>query len=107
MPNSSPSTIHDPVYSEFADDPDFHDLLDMFMTSMEEQRAEILSLFRNRHWSDLKRIAHQLKGAGGGYGFPGLSEKARELEVAASEQNEAEIASNIGELFAYMDRLST
>jgi HPt (histidine-containing phosphotransfer) domain-containing protein len=32
---------------------------------------------------ELQRLAHRLKGAGGSYGYPELTEAARGLEVAA------------------------
>lgn len=104
MSNPSPNALHTPVRSQFADDPDFHELLHLFIESLNEQRADIRSVFENRQWDDLARIAHQLKGAGGGYGFPGLTEKAASLEVAACEENETEVGSILEELFAYIDR---
>jgi HPt (histidine-containing phosphotransfer) domain-containing protein len=34
-------------------------------------------------FDELRRSAHQLKGAGGGYGYPSITEVARSLETAA------------------------
>ncbi len=75
------SPVHG-VQSQFADDPDMVDALREFvarlpgtMTAMGE------SLEREGH-DDLQRLAHQLKGAGGGYGYPSLTEQARKLEDA-------------------------
>lgn len=95
-----------PVYSEFADDPDFGDLLHLFIESLHKQRSEILSLFQDRQWDGLHSMAHQIKGAAGGYGFPQLTEKAYALETAAGEKNEAEIAIHLEDLLTYMARLS-
>lgn len=105
MSNSSSPAIVSPVYSEFADDPDFCDLLGMFLESLNERRSELDSLFQKRQWDTLGQVAHQIKGAGGGYGFPGLTRKASGLEEAVKRANQDEIAYVMQELFAYMDRL--
>jgi HPt (histidine-containing phosphotransfer) domain-containing protein len=46
--------------------------LDALCAALEEERLE-----------DAERLAHRLKGAGGSYGYPTLSEVARSLELAA------------------------
>ncbi len=94
-----------PVRSEFADDPDFQELLGRFFESLQQQRREIVAALDLSHWEEVARKAHQLKGAGGGYGFPGLSETARRLEEVCKTQNAAAIASALEDLLAYLDRI--
>ena len=44
------------------------------------------ALDENR-FEDLKRCAHRLKGAGGSYGYPSLTEAGKKLEDAAAEND--------------------
>jgi HPt (histidine-containing phosphotransfer) domain-containing protein len=41
----------------------------------------------NNQWEVLQRAAHQLKGAGGSYGYACLTDVARELESHAKQQD--------------------
>ena len=94
-----------PIRSEFADDPDFQELLVMFFDSLQQHRRELLAAFDASHWEEVARKAHQLKGAGGGYAFPGLSETARRLEEVCKTQNATVIANPLEDLLAYLDRI--
>jgi CheY-like chemotaxis protein/HPt (histidine-containing phosphotransfer) domain-containing protein len=72
----------DGIQSQFADDPDMADVIEQFLARLPgTMTAMTESLERSGH-EDLRRLAHQLKGAGGGYGYPSLTEQARKLEDA-------------------------
>ncbi len=94
------------IRSEFADDPDFAELLEMFMESLQERRIELMSSFENGNLERIKTLSHQLKGAGGGYGFSGLTPLAAELEQACKTQNLNAIPELLQALLAYIDRVS-
>jgi HPt (histidine-containing phosphotransfer) domain-containing protein len=47
-----------------------------------ERSAAILRASQASDMGTLKRLAHQLKGAGGSYGFPGITEAAAAVEQA-------------------------
>ena len=49
-----------------------------------EEAAEALIFAQAKDFNRLKMLAHQLKGAAGGYGFPALTEAARKVEAAAA-----------------------
>jgi histidine phosphotransfer protein HptB len=69
-----------PIRSEFAGDPDMVELVQVFVAEM-PRRAEVLrSCISDGRLDDLKRAAHQLKGAGGGYGFDAVTQTAASLE---------------------------
>jgi len=90
----------EPVRSAFADDPDLAGIIDPFIASLPEKiRAMRDALAYNDH-EGLRRLAHQLKGAGGGYGYPSLTDKARALEDAAKAQDAEAGHLVIEELFA-------
>lgn len=87
-PNPDPRTVHassspstfPPVLSEFASDPDMTELIAMFVDEMPEKVRSLDALWQSRDLDSLKRVAHQLKGAGGGYGFSMVSTAAGKLE---------------------------
>jgi hypothetical protein len=52
-----------------------------------------------------RRLGHQLKGSGAGYGFPEITRVGAAIEVAAMADNENEIRSQILALAIYLDRV--
>ena len=71
----------DPILSEFAEDPDMKDLLDTFVSELPVKLDAIREAWDHDNLSALRRIAHQLKGAGGGYGFGVIGDAAARLEA--------------------------
>lgn len=94
-----------PIRSEFADDPDFLELLEMFHESLQERRIEMASAFQNGNFEQLKTLAHQLKGAGGGYGFSGLTPIASRLEQACKNHDLVAMPELVSAVLAYIDRV--
>jgi CheY-like chemotaxis protein len=83
-----PSTPTSPlIESEFADDPDFVEIIDQFVASLAEKLHSMKESLANGDFETLQRFAHQLKGAGGSYGYPGLTDAAKLLEDAAKAQD--------------------
>jgi len=80
MTKSKPDTT--PIHSEFADDPDMCELTEAFLEEMEGRIDTMERAWKDGETASLGRLAHQLKGAGGGYGFPTISEAAGRLEAA-------------------------
>src|SRR6516162_5033726 len=66
----------DPVRSVSADEPDFREVLEQFAAAMPERAGGLREAHRTAAYDQLRVQAHQLKGAGGGFGFPRLSELA-------------------------------
>ena len=71
------------VRSLFAGESDMADLIDQFVESLPGRLASMHQLLQAGSFAELRRLAHQLKGAGGGYGYPDVTHVARNLEVAA------------------------
>jgi len=68
--------------SQFADDPAMAEILDNFLTSLESQLGTMQELWAKGQEEELRRQAHRLKGSGGSYGYPALTEAAAALEEA-------------------------
>ena len=95
-----------PIRSEYADDPDFRELLGDFTSALPDRRDNLLAAHRTGVPEDLRVQAHRLKGAGGGYGFPELSELAAALEVACRNHEPARMAEALEALVRYMNRIT-
>ena len=72
----------EPLYSALGADPDFGDLVAMFVDEMPGRIATITAQARAGDWDGLRRMAHQLKGAAGSYGFDGISPAAAAVDAA-------------------------
>jgi HPt (histidine-containing phosphotransfer) domain-containing protein len=69
--------------SELDADPEMRDLLDEYVVSLREQAALVEAAVARNDWPTVARMAHQIKGAAGGYGFPSISDAAAAAEQAA------------------------
>jgi len=75
-----------PIRSVFADDPDMATLIDEFVSSLTTRASTILERLDQGATEQARVLAHQLKGAGGGYGFPQVTDAARIVELAIREK---------------------
>jgi len=102
-----------PIRSTFASDPDMRELVEFFVQEMPGRITSLRKAFDAAELSDLTRLAHQLKGASGGYGFPSIGAKAGELESALKTsavppaQTLATIKANLDDLIDLCIRAST
>jgi HPt (histidine-containing phosphotransfer) domain-containing protein len=100
--------VNAPIYSAFRDDEDFQELLVDFVQSAHERTATLSEAFQQGSVDTVRTLAHQLKGAGGGYGFDDLSVIAAELEQAckAETPNIDEIGQRLDTLLDHLRRVS-
>jgi CheY-like chemotaxis protein/HPt (histidine-containing phosphotransfer) domain-containing protein len=59
--------------SELADDPDMREIIEQYVSRLPDQVRKMHELLAHNDLENLGRLAHQLKGSGGGYGFPQLT----------------------------------
>ena len=79
------------IRSGFADDPVLAEIIDRFVAGLSPGMEAIRQALACGRHEVVRRLAHQLKGAGGSYGYPSLTAAAGELEAAA-KAGDAEIA---------------
>lgn len=85
---SSPSPGSGIIRSEFANDPDMKEIVEMYVVEMPERIGKLTELWQGQQLDELKRIAHQLKGASGGYGFPTVGTAAGKVEATINKLSE-------------------
>lgn len=95
-----------PVYSLFADDPDYAEILEVFTGKISSRIQALRELFDGGRVEELERLAHQIKGAGGGYGFPGVSEAAHNLETSCQANDAEQVSARLEELTVYLSRIA-
>jgi signal transduction histidine kinase/HPt (histidine-containing phosphotransfer) domain-containing protein/ActR/RegA family two-component response regulator len=71
----------EPIFSTLADDEDIAALLPGFCESLREFMGKLSTSVEHDDRAALARLAHQLAGAGGSYGFAAITTEARKLEV--------------------------
>ncbi len=77
----------DPIRSKLAEDHDMADIINQFVTKLPDKLSAMREAIANNHHQELQRLAHQLKGSGGGYGYPQLTDPAKCLEEAAKAED--------------------
>ncbi len=94
-----------PLFSTLASDADLAELVEMFVQELPERWAAIDKCFGNGDMAGLSRVAHQLKGAAGSYGFQLITESAATLEQCVQDSwPEEEILRNVEELRSLCQR---
>jgi HPt (histidine-containing phosphotransfer) domain-containing protein len=89
---TSPQPVPRRTVSEFANDPEMAELVELFVSEMPERIAALQRAWEEKHLTDLTRLSHQLKGASAGYGFPTIGTAAAVLEADLKRLNGAEQA---------------
>jgi PAS domain S-box-containing protein len=92
--------LPDALYSELADDPDLAEIIDEFVEDMRCRVKEMNEAVRGLDLPDLRRLAHQLKGSAGSYGFPTITDAARELEDAIKAEDAIRMAEHVAKIDA-------
>ena len=75
------------IESEIARDPDVAEILDAFVAGLAGKVDSMRQALAHGNHDELRGLAHQLKGAGGSYGYPMLTEAAGTLEGAAKAKD--------------------
>ena len=96
-----------PLFSRLRDDADFQELLVDFVSAMGQRATGLNSAMANGRLDEVRQLAHQLKGAAGGYGFDEVSEVAAELENACqlASPNPTEVNAKLERVLEYLQRV--
>ena len=89
--SGSPAPRRQALRSTFGYDPDMQEALADFVSKLPQRVDQMADLLCKGDLEELRRQMHQLKGAGGGYGFPAISElaSAAEQRVRANDTLDA------------------
>jgi len=80
------------------EDASFADIVTQFVAGLSERLTRMENAIRQADFDALRMAAHQLKGSGGGYGYPILTERATQLEKYARSHALDQCADALAEL---------
>ncbi len=73
------------IVSDLADDEEMTALVERFTNNLPQQAQRLEDAAHANERETIRRLAHQLKGAAGGYGYPSITTAASRLEQQARE----------------------
>ena len=79
------------IRSAYENDPDMLEIVREFASELPARIAKLEAHLAANDMRALQTLAHQLKGAGGGYGFPQITELAASLESALKQGLESPV----------------
>ncbi|MFL6416172.1 MAG: ATP-binding protein [Bryobacteraceae bacterium] len=83
-------------------DPSLEDVIPRFLDKRRQDVPKITEAVRVGDYETVRRLGHNLKGTGAGYGFHPISEFGAQIESAASVADAATICSKVEELARYL-----
>ena len=86
-------------------DPDLADDIPWYMGQVKDYTKAIEKAVSENDFETIEDAGHRMKGSGQAFGFDGVSEMGKSLEVAAKEKNFDEIGKELKELVRYMERV--
>src|SRR3990172_9340456 len=87
------------------EDAAFADIVTRFVAGLEDRLKRMEDAIRAADFDALRVAAHQLKGTGGGYGYPVLTERAAQLERHAKNHALDQCVEAIKELKTICERV--
>jgi signal transduction histidine kinase/CheY-like chemotaxis protein/HPt (histidine-containing phosphotransfer) domain-containing protein len=100
---AQPAVLGQTHVSEFSADPDMQALVEGYVQRLPVEVSKLKSLLGQQDMEGLHRIAHQLKGSGGGYGFGPITELAAAADAAIKAGADVErIRAQIDALVGYI-----
>lgn len=95
-----------PLVSELLiEAPDYYDLVAAFVDELPGLIQDLQKLHDVEDWDTMSEKIHDLKGLGGGYGYPQISEVATTIESGLLDQQHALIAVQLEKLVQLLDRI--
>jgi HPt (histidine-containing phosphotransfer) domain-containing protein len=80
-------------------------LIPNFLENREKDINTIDESLEKGDFETIERLGHSMKGSGSIYGFDGITELGKLIEMSAKEKNSEGIKSNISELKDYLGRV--
>jgi PAS domain S-box-containing protein len=87
--SARPPAVAEPLISEFANDSDMVEIIGIFVGGLSARAATLREACSHNDRATIERLAHQLRGAAGGFGFSAISVEAARLELASRRGDDA------------------
>lgn len=87
------------------DDPDLLDLINRFILRLPGMRDAITKAYDAEDWELLTNLVHQMKGVGGNYGYPILTNICFSIEKLLKEQEFEDIKKKLDEFKGICEKI--
>jgi HPt (histidine-containing phosphotransfer) domain-containing protein len=89
----------DPIISTILkDEPEYADLVEVFVKRLPPTVSKAQQLFNEKNWPQFQKEIHDLKGMGGSYGFPMVTELAGNIGIQLRNDNTVAVQGLLQEL---------
>lgn len=78
--NQGTTTAGQPLRSTLANDPDMHELIQLYIQDLPTRLDGIRAAMLTGNLNEVRRLSHQLRGASAGFGFAPIGLLAAEVE---------------------------
>ena len=96
----------DPIISTILkDEPEYVDLVEVFVERLPPTVAKAKQLFSEKNWPQFRKEIHDLKGMGGSYGFPMVTTLAGDIGSQLSQNNDEAVQELLQELESVSARI--
>ena len=85
------------------DEPDLYDILIKFVDSLPGILDEIQKAYANKNWAAISTLVHALKGTGGGYGYPQITDTCISIEKKIVSEEYTQLQPDIETLQTTID----
>ena len=86
-------------------DPDLEDIIPRFLQNRQRDIGAILDALDKNDYETIRILGHNMKGAGGGYGFEFITDVGGSIEQAAKNKDADEIEKSVKSLSAYLEQI--
>ncbi|MEE9294110.1 MAG: Hpt domain-containing protein [Phycisphaerae bacterium] len=87
------------------EDPTFADLVEEFVDSLAHRIRNMKDAVQKGDFATLRTLAHQLKGSGGGHGYPIITETAAAIEQHARNEDLQQCGTGVEKLASITARV--
>jgi len=88
-----------PIYSKLLDDePDMKDMVITYIKRLPDTLQRANNAMAQQKWAELKRVIHDIKGTGGAFGFPMLTDLATKIEFQIAKNDIPETVASVAAL---------
>jgi hypothetical protein len=86
-------------------DPELASLIPGFLDNRRHDVVLLLEALNRADFETARILGHSMKGSGGGYGFDGITDIGRDIEVAATQSDPIAIRTHVDALALYLARV--
>ena len=105
-PKPSEDNNQPPINSMLLErEPDMKDLVISYLNELPAVLQQAKDALAQQKWPELQEVIHSLKGTGGGFGYPMLTNLAEKIELQIAKGDRAEIHASIVELSTMCHRI--